>query len=397
MKRVIFEEEHEIFRESARRFFEAEVKPNRDKYREAGVVDRELYLKAGEQGFLIMQADEKYGGVGIDDMRFEQILAEEGVRHGDSGFFYGLHNRLVAPYILGLGTEEQKQRLLPGCCRGEIILAIAMTEPGTGSDVAAIKTHAEDQGDHFVLNGQKTYISNGILSDVVIVAARTGAPGSRSLGLFLVERGMEGFSRGRNLKKMGLKSQDTAELFFDNVRIPKENVLGDPTKGFYYLMQFLVDERLMGAIGYLSAAQAAFDLTMDYITERKLFGQTVADFQVNRFKMADMRTEIDVAQIALDHCVMQFNAGQLTADEVARIKLYGSELEGRVVDECVQLHGGAGYMDEYHISRMYTDARISRIYAGSSEVMREIIARSLGLDPRKKQAVEAKQAKAATG
>ncbi|MFK8031484.1 MAG: acyl-CoA dehydrogenase family protein [Gammaproteobacteria bacterium] len=384
MKRVIFEEEHEIFRDSARRFFKEEVGPNRDKYREQGMVDRELYLKAGEHGFLIMQADEKYGGVGVDDMRFEQILAEEGVRHGDSGFFYGLHNRLVAPYLLGLGSEEQKQRFLPGCCRGETILAIAMTEPGTGSDVAGIKTHAVDQGDHYVLNGQKTYISNGILSDLVIVAARTGEPGSRSMGLFLVERGMEGFSRGRNLAKMGLKSQDTAELFFDNVVVPKENVLGDATKGFYYLMQFLVDERLMGAIGYLAASQAAFDLTMDYITERKLFGQTVADFQVNRFKMADMRTEIDIAQIALDHCVMQFNQGKLTADEVARIKLYGSELEGRVTDECVQLHGGAGYMDEYHISRMYTDARISRIYAGSSEIMREIIARSLGLDPRKK-------------
>ncbi len=395
MKRTIFEEDHEIFRDAARRFFETEVGPHRDKYREQGMVDRELYLKAGEQGFLIMQADEKYGGVGVDDMRFEQILGEEGVRHGDTGFFFGLHNRLVAPYILGLGTEEQKKRFLPGCCSGETILAIAMTEPGTGSDVAGIKTHAVDKGDHFVLNGQKTYISNGILGDLIIVAARTGEPGSRSLGLFLVERGMEGFTRGRNLEKMGLKSQDTAELFFDNVVVPKENVLGDATKGFYYLMQFLVDERLMGAIGYLAAAQTAFDITMDYITERKLFGQTVADFQVNRFKMADMRTEIDIAQIALDHCVMQFNEGKLTADEVARIKLYGSELEGRVIDECVQLHGGAGYMDEYRISRMYTDARISRIYAGSSEVMREIIARSLGLDPRKKQAEKMRLAKAA--
>lgn len=392
MKRTIFEDEHEMFRDSVRRFFQAEVEPHRDEYYANGIVDRELYLKAGEQGYLLMQADEAYGGVGMPDFRFEQILCEENARHGDSGFFFGLHSRLVAPYIIGLGTEEQKQRFLPKCISGETILAIAMTEPGTGSDVAGIKTHAVDKGDHFVLNGQKTYISNGILADVVIVAARTGEPGSRSMGLFLVERGMQGFSRGRNLEKMGFKSQDTAELFFDNVVVPKENVLGDPTKGFYYLMEYLVDERLIGSVGYLASAQVAFDITMDYIRERQIFGQAVADFQVNRFKMADMRTEIDIAQIALDQCVMQFNAGQLTADEVARIKLYGSELEGRVMDQCVQLHGGAGFMDEYRISRMYRDARVSRIYAGSSEVMREIIARSLGLDPRKKKAARVARA-----
>jgi len=384
MKRVIFEEEHEIFRDAARRFFKAEVEPHREKYYEQGMVDRELYLKAGEQGFLVMQAPEAYGGLGMPDVRYDQILCEENTRHGDTGFFFGLHNRLVAPYIIGLGTEEQKKKYLPKCISGETILAIAMSEPGAGSDVASIKTNAVDKGDHYLLNGQKTYISNGILSDLVVVAARTGEPGSRSIGLFLVERGMEGFKRGRRLKKMGLHSQDTAELFFDDVVIPKENVLGDPTKGFYYMMQFLVDERLMGAIGYSSSMQVALDLTMDYIQERKIFGKAVADYQINRFKVADMRTEIDIAQIALDYCVTQFNKGELTADEVARIKLFGSELEGRVVDECVQLHGGAGFMDEYRISRLYRDARVSRIYAGSSEVMREIIARSMGLDPRKK-------------
>jgi acyl-CoA dehydrogenase len=295
-----------------------------------------------------------------------------------------LHSRLVAPYIIGLGTEEQKQRFLPKCVSGETILGIAMTEPGAGSDVSAIKTRAEDKGDHYLLNGQKTYISNGIIGDLFVVAVRTGP--DRQLGLFLVEGGMKGFNRGRNLKKMGMKSQDTAELFFENVEIPKENVLGDPTRGFYYLMEYLVDERLCQVVGSMASAQVAFDLTMEYILERRIFGELVANFQVNRFKMADMRTEIDIAQVFVDHCVMEFNAGRLSADGVAKAKLFCSELEGRVLDECVQLHGGAGYMDEYRISRMYTDARISRIYAGSSEVMREIVARSLGLDPRKKKA-----------
>ena len=384
MERHIFEEEHDIFRDSVRRFFQKEIEPQVDKWVEQGYVDREAYVKAGAQGLLCMWMDEQYGGSGVDDFRFDQIIIEELARHGDAGVFFPLHSRLVAPYIHTLGSHEQKLKFLPKCATGETILAVAMTEPGAGSDVAGMKTRAEDKGDHFLLNGQKTYISNGIISDLVVVAARTDLSKSHQLGLFLVERGMEGFSRGRNLKKMGLKAQDTAELFFDNVVIPKENVLGDPTKGFYYLMQFLAEERLTGVCGYLAACQTAFDLTMEYIRERKIFGQAVADFQVNRFKMADMRTEIDIAQLFVDHCVMEHNAGRLSADMVARAKLYGSELEGRVMDQCVQLHGGAGYMDEYRISRMYTDARVSRIYAGSSEVMREIIARSIGLDPRKK-------------
>lgn len=384
MERRIFDEEHEMFRDSARRFFQNEIEPHRDKWREQGQVDREAWLKAGEQGLLLMQADEKYGGAGIDDFRYEQIVTEENVRYGDSGLFLTLHSRLVAPYIIGLGTEEQKQRFLPKCVSGESILGIAMTEPGAGSDLSAIKTRAEDKGDYYLLNGQKTYISNGIIGDLFVVAVRTGP--DRQLGLFLVEGSMEGFKRGRNLKKMGMKSQDTAELFFENVEVPKENVLGDPARGFYYLMEYLVDERLCQVVGSMASAQVAFDLTMEYILERKIFGKLVADFQVNRFKMADMRTEIDIAQVFVDHCVMEFNARRLSADEVARAKLYCTELEGRVMDECVQLHGGAGYMDEYRISRMYTDARVSRIYAGSSEVMREIVARSLGLDPRKKDA-----------
>jgi alkylation response protein AidB-like acyl-CoA dehydrogenase len=268
--------------------------------------------------------------------------------------------------------------------RGETILGIAMTEPGAGSDLAGMKCRAENRGDHYLLNGSKTYISNGINGDLFIVAARTGP--ERQLGLFLVERGMTGFARGRNLKKMGLNSQDTAELFFENVTVPTANVLGDPSRGFYYLMEFLVEERLISAAQYVAASQVAFDLTLDYIRERRIFGQAVADFQVNRFKMADMRMQIDIAQVFVDHCVMEFNAGRLGAADVARAKLFCSELEGRVTDECVQLHGGAGYMDEYRISRMYRDARVSRIYAGSSEVMREIIARSIGLDPRTRPA-----------
>lgn len=384
MERHLFESEHQMFRDSVRRFFKKEVEPHRDRWHEQGQVDREIYRKGGEQGLLLMQADEQYGGAGIRDFRYEQILIEENLRYGDSGLYFTLHSRLVAPYIEGLGSAEQKGRFLPRCASGETILGIAMTEPGTGSDLAGMKTRADAQGDHFVLNGAKTYISNGINGDVFVVAARTG-PG-RQLGLFLVERDMPGFARGRNLKKMGLNSQDTAELFFENVKIPKANVLGDPARGFYYLMEYLVEERLISAAQYVAASQVAFDLTMDYIRERRIFGQAVADFQVNRFKMADMRTEIDIAQVFVDHCVMEFNAGRLTAADVARAKLFCSELEGRVTDECVQLHGGAGYMDEYRISRMYRDARVSRIYAGSSEVMREIIARSIGLDPRQKTA-----------
>ncbi len=380
-----------MFRDSVRRFFQKEVEPLRDRWHAAGQVDRAIYQQGGRQGLLLMQVDEQYGGAGIRDFRYEQILIEENMRFGDSGLYFTLHSRLVAPYLEGLGTEEQKRRFLPGCVRGDTILGIAMTEPGAGSDLAGMRTRAEDRGEHFLLNGAKTYISNGINGDLFVVAARTGPSheSGRQLGLFLVERGMPGFVRGRNLKKMGLNSQDTAELFFENVQVPKANVLGDPARGFYYLMEYLVDERLISAAQYVAASQVAFDLTLAYIRERRIFGQAVGDFQVNRFKMADMRTQIDIAQVFVDHCVMEFNAGHLTAADIARAKLFCSELEGRVTDECVQLHGGAGYMDEYRISRMYRDARVSRIYAGSSEVMREIIARSIGLDPRPKKSGKA--------
>jgi alkylation response protein AidB-like acyl-CoA dehydrogenase len=386
MARKIFEEEHEMFRDSVRAFMKKEIQPHTDRWHEQGIVDREAFLKAGEQGLLLMWADEKYGGAGVSDFRYEQVLIEENARFGDAGFFMTLHNRLVGPYLGELGTEEQKARWLPKSITGEYILAVAISEPGAGSDVAGLRTRAEDKGDHWLLNGSKTYTSNGINADLVVVVARTEQDNPHGLSLFVVERGMQGFERGRNLKKMGLKSQDTAELFFNNVKVPKENLLGERGRGFYHLMHFLAEERLLGAVGYLAAADTAFDITMDYIRERKAFGQAIADFQNSRFRMADMRTEIDVAQAFVDQCVLEHNDGSLTADNAAKAKLFTSELEGRVMDQCVQLHGGAGYMDEYPICRMYLNARVSRIYAGSSEVMREIIARSLGLDPRKKNA-----------
>jgi alkylation response protein AidB-like acyl-CoA dehydrogenase len=385
MSRKIFEEEHDMFRDMVRSFMQNEVQPHSDRWHEQGIVDREAFLKAGETGLLLMWADEKYGGAGVSDFRYEQVLIEEQAKYGDPGFFMTLHSRLVGPYLGELATDEQKARWLPKCVSGEYILAVAMTEAGAGSDVAGIRTRAVDHGDHFLLNGSKTYISNGINADLVIVAARTDANKSHGLSLFVVERGMEGFERGRNLKKMGLKSQDTAELFFNNVKVPKENMLGELHRGFYNLMHFLAVERLIAAAQYLAASEAALDVTMDYVRDRRAFGQAIADFQNTRFKLADMRTQIDVAQAFVDQCVMQYNEGQLSADDAAKAKLFCSELEGRVTDECVQLHGGAGYMDEYPICRMYLNARVSRIYAGSSEIMREIIARSIGLDPRKKK------------
>ena len=381
--RTLFEHEHDMFRDSYRRFVQKEIGPHTERWREQGYVDREAFRKSGEHGYLLMWADEKYGGAGIRDFRYEQVMIEENLRYGDIGFFNTLHSRLVGPYIGELGNDEQKQRFLPRCIKGECILAIAMTEPGAGSDLAGMKTRAEDRGDHWVLNGSKTYISNGQIADLIIVAARTVPDKTHGLGLFLVESDMPGFKRGRNLKKIGLKAQDTSELFFDNVQVPKANVLGDPTRGFYYLTQFLAEERLITASQCITNAQVAFDVTYDYITNRRVFGRPLGAMQNARFKMAEMRAQIDVLQTFIDHCVIQHNAGKLSAQMAAEGKLLASELEGRVVDDCLQMHGGAGYMEEYRISRMFTDARVSRIYAGASEVMKEIIARGVGLDDRK--------------
>ena len=383
MKRLIFDEDHDMFRDATRRFMQAEIEPHVERWREQGLCDKEAFLKAGEQGLLGMWVPEEYGGMGIEDFRFEQVVIEETVRHGDLGLFLTLHSRLVGPYIGHLGSEALKQRLLPKVVSGETILGVAMTEPGAGSDLAGIKSRAVQDGDDWVLNGSKTYISNGNNGGAFVVAARTVPDKRHGIGLFVVEEGMEGFQRGRNLAKMGLKTQDTAELFFENVRVPAENVLGDPEKGFYSLMHFLAEERLISACQEIAHAQVAFDLTMEYILDRKAFGKPIGAFQNTRFKMAELRSLIDVTQTFVDQLVVLHNAGELSAELAAEAKLFASEAESKVMDECVQLHGGAGYMSEYRISHMFTDARVSRIYAGSSEIMKEIIARGIGLDERK--------------
>jgi len=378
MPRTLFNEDHEAFRNTARRFFTEEIQPHYERWEEQQHIDRNLWNKAGELGLLCATMPEEYGGSGLKDFRFEQIILEE-TGYGLCFECYNtLHSRLTGPYFTNFGTKEQCQRFLPKCVTGEHILAIGMTEPDAGSDLAGMRTNAKDMGDHWLLNGSKIYISNGINADIVVVAAKTDPENNKHcMGLFIVERGMPGFERGRNLNKMGQPAQDTAELFFNNVKIPKSNVLGDPTKGFYYLMEGLAEERLISAVGNLTQAQKAIDITVDFVKQRKAFGKTVADFQNTQFKLAEMRTEIDLAQVFVDHCVTIHNKGELSAVDAAKVKLNTSEVQCRVVDECVQLHGGAGYMDEYPISRLYRDARIARIYAGTSEVMKLIISKDI--------------------
>jgi acyl-CoA dehydrogenase len=383
INRRIFNHEHAMFRESVRKWAAAELAPYSEQWRAEGMVPKSAWKKAGEQGYLCMWAGEAYGGAGMEDYRYDQILIEE-LLHVESGFFLALHNRVVGPYLNNLATDEQKAHWLPGCVSGDTILSIAMTEPGTGSDLAGMKTRAEDKGDHWLLNGAKTYISNGLISNLCVVAARTNPDSTHAVGLFVVEEGMPGFKRGRKLKKLGLHSQDTAELFFQDVKVPKANVLGEPTQGFRNLMLNLAEERLTSAVGNVTRAERAFEVTLAYITDRKAFGRPIGTFQNSRFKMADMRARIDACWALVDHCVMEHVEGKLGAETAAAAKLYISEVEGWVVDECLQLHGGAGYMDEYEICRLYADARISRIYAGTSEIMKEIIGRGLGLDERKR-------------
>ena len=383
MQRHIFEPEHELFRDNVRKFMQREVAPHVDQWREQGYCDRDAFRKAGEQGLLLMWADEQYGAAGVSDFRYEQIIYEEAIRHGDIGLYLSLHSRIVGPYLERFGNAEQKQRFLPGCVSGETILGVAMTEPGAGSDLAGMRARAEDKGDHWLLNGAKTYISNGINGDLFVVAARTDPESKYGIGLFLVERGMPGFERGRRLHKMGMDAQDTAELFFTDVKLPKANQLGDPSKGFSYLAEGLAEERLLSACQSMAHAQVAFDLTLEFVKDRRAFGKPIGALQNTRFKMAELWASLNAQQTWIDVLVMQHNAGKLDAETAAAAKLLTSELEGRVTDECVQLHGGAGYMDEYRISRMFRDARVSRIYAGTSEIMKEIIGRGLGLDERK--------------
>lgn len=376
MLQRLFTEEQNLFRDAYRRFLAEEVVPHMERFRDQGIVDREIFRKAGDHGFLMVWPDEHYGGLGDYDIRWEQIIIEELAYARASDWFGSLHSRIVGPYLTRFGNPEQIDRWLPGCVSGEKILAIAMTEPDAGSNLAGMRASAIDQGDHWLLNGQKTYISNGINADIVIVAAKTDPDNNpHAMTLFVVEAGMQGFERGRNLRKLGLKAQDTAELFFNDVKVPKDNVLGEAHRGFYYLMEGLAEERLLGAMGYLAAAQLSWDLTAEFVREREVFGKKLATMQNTQFTMAALRTELDITQCYVDQCALAFNHGTLSAEDAAAAKLKTSELQQRVADEGLQLHGGAGFMDEYAISRQCADAKIATIYAGSSEVMKMIIGR----------------------
>ena len=382
MERDLFDDEHEMFRQAVRAFITKEMVPYHDEWEKAGLMDREVFAKAGSAGFLGMAVPERFGGGGVDDFRYNLVIAEEVQRGGvnAAGLGWTLHNDICLPYFLGLSDEEQQARWLPGICSGELITAVAMTEPGVGSDLASLATSAVRDGDHYVVNGAKTFITNGINADLIVTAVRTGPDsGHRGVSLLVVERGMEGFSRGRNLDKIGLHAQDTAELFFDDVRVPVANRLGEEGAGFRHLMTNLAQERLSIGMTGVAAARAAFDQTLAYVREREAFGQPIGSFQHNRFRLAEMATEIELAQTFVDRCVRGLDAGELTAEEAAMAKWWCTELQGRVVDGCVQLHGGYGYMSEYPIARAYRDARVTTIYGGTTEVMKEIIGRSLGL------------------
>lgn len=373
-----FTEDQVMFREAYRKFLAEEIAPNMEKWRDQRLVDRSAFEKAGAMGFLMIWPDEKYGGLGDMDFRYEQIIIEETVQAGCFEWYNTLHSRLVGTYFHKFGNEEQKERFLPPAVRGEKILAVAMTEPDAGSDLAGMRSTLKKEGDHYILNGAKTYISNGINADLIVTAAKTAESSNpHAMTLCVVERGMEGFKRGKNLEKMGQKGQDTAELFFDNVVIPKENILGEPGKGFHYLMSGLAEERLIMAVGSAAGARRAFDITRDFVLERKAFGKPVAYFQNTQFKMAEMDAEIDMLQAYIDQCVRLHNEGKLSVNAGAKSKLLASEIEWKMVDLGVQLHGGAGYMKEYEICRMFTDVRVNRIYAGTSEIMKLIIGRDV--------------------
>ncbi len=377
MNRTIYSDEHRAFAELVRAFIEKEITPHHAAWEQDGVVDRAVWRAAGSAGLLGFFVDERYGGGGVTDRRFNAVLTEEMARAGASGPAFGLHNDIIGPYLTDLTTEEQRQRWLPGFCSGEIITAIAMSEPGAGSDLQGIGTTAVRDGDSYVLNGQKTFISNGILADLVIVVARTDpAAGHRGISLLVVERGMAGFERGRNLDKIGQKAQDTAELFFSDVRVPAANLLGDEGKGFGYLMRNLPYERLSIAIAALGGAETVFEQTVAYCKERQAFGKPIGSFQHNRFVLAELATELRLGRTFVDQCVVD---PALTAETAAMAKWWCTELQKRTVDRCLQLHGGYGYMREYPVARAYLDARVQTIYGGTTEIMKELIGRSLGL------------------
>jgi len=385
MRRILFDDVHEDFRASFRTFLEREVIGQDGRYGEwerAGIVPREVFALAGRGGFTGMAVPERHGGAGVRDFRFNLIVGEETQRAGVGGFGLGitLHNDICLPYFLTYCTEEQRERWLGGIASGELITALAMTEPGIGSDLAAMSTSARRDGEHYVVNGTKTFITNGINADLVITAVKTD-PGERHRGisLIVIERGMEGFSRGRNLEKIGQHAQDTAELTFAELRVPVENLLGDEGEGFRYLVSNLPQERLSIAASAVAAAEAALSWTLDYVRERRAFGQPIGSFQSSRFALAEVRTETEVARAFVDRCVQALDAGELTPEDAAMAKWWCTDLQGRVVDRCLQLHGGYGYMLEYPIARAYADARVTRIYGGSNEIMKEIVGRSMGL------------------
>lgn len=377
VRREIFDADHHAFREMVTTFVDKEIRPHHKRWEEQGVVDRDVWTAAGRAGLLGMSVAERYGGAGVEDRRYGAILAEEMARAGATGPAFALHNDIVGPYLTTLSTPEQRQRWLPGFCKGELISAIAMTEPGAGSDLQGIRTTAVRDGDDYVLNGQKTFISNGILADLVVVVARTDpAAGHRGISLLVVERGMPGFERGRNLEKIGQKAQDTAELYFGDVRVPAANLLGAEGSGFAYLMRNLPAERLSIAVAAMAAAEAVFDLTLAYSKTRHAFGRPIGSFQANRFTLAELATELRLGRVFVDRCLTQ---PELTAEEAAMAKWWCTELQVRVVDRCLQLHGGYGYMLEYPVARAYLDSRIQTIYGGTTEIMKEVVGRSLGL------------------
>ncbi|MCI4676294.1 acyl-CoA dehydrogenase family protein [Candidatus Mycolicibacterium alkanivorans] len=379
-ERTLFEPEHDLFRESYRAFLERHVAPYHDQWEKQKIVDRGVWLEAGKQGFLGMAVPEEHGGGGNPDFRYNTIVAEETVAGRYSGLGFSLHNDVVAPYLLRLTNEEQKQRWLSKFCTGELITAIAMTEPGTGSDLQGIKTRAIKQGDHYILNGSKTFITNGINSDLVIVVAQTDPDkGALGFSLLAVERGMEGFERGRHLDKIGLDAQDTAELSFTDVTVPVENLLGEEGQGFIYLMQNLPQERISIAIMAAAAMEAVLDETIQYTKERKAFGKPIGSFQNSRFLLAELATEATAMRIMVDEFIRLHLDEKLTAEQAAMAKWYTTEAQVRLIDRCLQLHGGYGYMREYTVARAYLDARVQTIYGGTTEIMKEIIGRSLGV------------------
>jgi acyl-CoA dehydrogenase len=382
IERTLFSEHHVQFRDTVRRFLEREVAPHHARWEEQGYVDREVWTKAGEAGMLCTSMPEAYGGSDADKL-YSVVLFEEIARQGFTGLGFGLHNEIVAPYILSYGTDAQKEKYLPAMARGEIVGAIAMSEPAAGSDLQGVRSTAADKGDHYLLNGSKTFITNGWHADLVIVVAKTDpSAGAKGTSLLLIERGMPGFEKGKRLKKVGMKAQDTSELFFDNVRVPKANLLGEANRGFVYLMQELPWERLQIAITAAEASQAAIDWTVEYTQERKAFGTTVASFQNTRFTLAELQTEVQVARVFVDRCIDLLMQKKLDTATASMAKYWCSDLQCKVIDACVQLHGGYGYMWEYPIARAWADARVQRIYGGTNEIMKEVITRSMGLGGR---------------